>query len=242
MTGPYESFWVVLLTITLACLISLLCWFNAYIVVLFCSVLLTLVAMECQFCCTVVYKKEWSAGQWREWSPYANGFVGCKTCRKRQECGPEVPLNVLSSKAPFVQQFAVHLKKGRICTWWPRLIFYWMQQLDSNYRKQLSYLGAVRCFDETHKPAFYVCSYLGETFDPGNNTYAMLLKVLVPTIVNMSWNAEDLPHWLENDEAGFLFVIFMACSRLSTFLYFLMIQRGACLDCGCCLSECVYGC
>ena len=143
VTGPYESFWVVLLTITLACLISLLCWFNAYIVLLFCSVLPTLVAMECPLCCTVVYKKEWSAGQWREWSPYANGFIGCKTCRKRQECGLETPLNVLSSKAPLVQQFAIQLKKGRDCTWWAHLIFDWMQLLDVHWCRR--FLRGLTC-------------------------------------------------------------------------------------------------
>ena len=67
-----------------------------------------------------------------------------------------------------------------------------MQQLDANYRKQLSYLGAVRCFDPTHFPPIVVCPYLGPTFDPGNNFYAMLLKVLVPTIVNIRWTDETL--------------------------------------------------
>ena len=85
-----------------------------------------------------------------------------------------------------MHQFAKQLKKGRDCTWWAHLIFDWMQLLDANYRKELSYLGAVRCFDPTHYPALVTCPYLGPTFDPGNAVYAMLLKVLVPTIVNMT--------------------------------------------------------
>ena len=142
--------------------------------------------MECPVCLRVVYRQGWSKGQRRAWSPYAHGLDGCKTCRRQQWCEPEVPLDVLSSKTLLVQHFANHLKKGQNCTWWLDLISKWMQQLDLHYRKQLSYLGRVRCVDETHKPAVYVNAYLGETLDPGNDSYAMLHKIVVPSIVKKS--------------------------------------------------------
>ena len=118
----------------------------------------------------------------------ANGVVGCKTCRAR----PQSALDVLSTRAPLVNRFASQLKKGQDAAWWPCLVYAWMTQLDSNYRKILSRNGAVRCFDETHFPAQFTCEYLGPTFDPGNETYAVLLKLLMPSIVNMSWNDETL--------------------------------------------------
>ena len=62
----------------------------------------------------------------------------------------------------------------------------WPCRVQNLQGTQLSYLGTVRCFDETHKPAVYVNAYLGETLDPGNDSYAMLHKIVVPSIVKKS--------------------------------------------------------
>ena len=160
-----------MLIVALSCLISLLCWFNEYIVLRSCSGLPTLLAMECPLCHTVQYKKQWSDGQWKQESPIAHGIIGCKTCRAEEDrrCWAQGGLverlnsKVLHERRPQVQQFTKHLKIGFECTWWTKLVFDWMQLLDANYRKELSYLGAVRCFDPTHYPPFVACPYLGPT-------------------------------------------------------------------------------
>ena len=96
-----------------------------------------------------------------------------------------------------MHRFADELRRGRNWPWWPLLIEKWMQELDAGYRKEVSYLGAVRCFDDTHYPPWGICRILGPYFDAGNWVYATILILLVPEIVNKTWSYATLGDIIE---------------------------------------------
>jgi len=143
-------------------------------------------------------RKMWARTQWETKKPLQSHASGCKDCRAK----PSKAWHSLQSMAAKTAEYGAALvqkvqrslqraqaKDQQLLD----LVDFWMNKLPAQYRKTISHEGAIRAVTNLH-PTQWVCPVLGNTFDPGNAVYAMVLKAILPRLTDhgRSWNDETL--------------------------------------------------
>ena len=136
--------------------------------------------MDCHLCrLPNLGRRHWAATQWRRKSTVAEGYAGCKQCRRELRDDP--------TKDYLVEELRESLIIGRVHG--DRLMEffeYWVDNLSAGYRKRLSHEGTLRSTDLIHPRMWWCDARQSWTFDPSNSVYSLVLEIIAPR--SAQWN------------------------------------------------------
>ena len=153
--------------------------------------------MQCPCCHQQCSKKLWSQSQWEAASPYANGFIGCKECRRTRAA------NWTENLTPALQELLVGfatcldslchqvLAYEKATVQWDSFMWSWESELLQATRKEMSHYGGLPV-SYPWEPTHWTDNVSGDAqsaskfYDAGNDVYAFAIHALFPNAESTS--------------------------------------------------------